>query len=122
VSTEPRPAEYSEGYGELVRAYRSYIGVSQRTMADKIGIGERSLSDIEVGRRRCPKGFINSVEKVVVEHEDAVEKLVEFAGDQGETIIEVSDDPAQEWTRSIVGRAGVTTPHIRPVLKSQQHP
>lgn len=123
MTTDLRPAEYSDGYGELVRAYRLYLGVSQRTLADKIGIGERSLSDIEVGRRRCPKGFINSVEKVVDEFDTAVETVLSSIPEDTETVLTVSDDPRQEWMRSIVGRAAVTGgPAIRPVLPAQQHP
>ena len=122
MTTASRPADYSEGFGELVRAYRLYLGVSQRTLAEKIGIGERSLSDIEVGRRRCPKGFIDSVEKVVDEFDKAVEAAVESAGSTVEVVIQVSDDPRQEWIRSVVGRAAVTSGVIRPLLVSQQHP
>lgn len=118
-----RPADYSEGYGELVRSYRMYLGVSQRTLAEKIGISERSLSDIEVGRRRCPTGFINSVEKVVDEYDQAVDALIEATpADNGEKVIEVSDDPRREWVRAVVGRAAVTKGVIRPVLASQHHP
>jgi transcriptional regulator with XRE-family HTH domain len=117
----PRPEDYSDGYGELVRAYRLYLGISQRTMSQKIGIAERSLSDIEIGRRRCPRGFINSIEQVVTAYEDEVEKLVD-ASSITEMMIEVSDDPRKEWQRAVVGRAGVTCSRIRPTLVSQQHP
>jgi transcriptional regulator with XRE-family HTH domain len=123
TTSTPVPADYSDGYGELVRAYRQYLGISQRTLSNKIGIAERSLSDIEIGRRRCPRGFINSVEKVVDEYDAAVEKLVEARGKLEEVIWEVTDDPRKEWDRAVIGRAGVVTGGvIRPVLVSQQHP
>lgn len=117
-----KPTDYSDGYGELVRAYRQYLGFSQRTMAEQIGMTERSLSDIEIGRRRCPRGFINSVEKVVDKFDKDVDRIIEAAPTDTETVLEVSDDPRQEWTRSVVGRAAVTTGTIRPVLVPQYHP
>lgn len=119
---KPRPEDYSDGYGELVRAYRYYLGFSQRTMAEQIGITERSLSDIEIGRRRCPRGFINSVEKVVEKFDQAVEHIIDAAPADTETVLEVNDDPRQEWMRAVVGRAAVDSGIIRPVLVPQYHP
>jgi transcriptional regulator with XRE-family HTH domain len=120
---KPQPEDYSDGYGELVRAYRNYLGFSQRTMAEQIGMTERSLSDIEIGRRRCPRGFIDSVQAVVDKFDKAVDVLIETCeGNPGETVVNVNDDPRQEWTRAVVGRAAVDSGIIRPVLVPQYHP
>lgn len=119
MNTISRPADYSEGYGELVRAYRLYLGVSQRTMADKIGMTERSLSDIEIGRRRCPPGFIDSVEKIVDEYDHAVDAVVKSVESLPEPTLPVSADPAREWQRAVIGRAAVTSGLLRPILEPE---
>lgn len=121
--TEQRPPEYVEGWGELIRAHRYMIGVSQRTMADKIGISERSLSDIEIGRRACPPGFLDSVEEVVAEFDEDVELAVEAAESvlgsntpNGMARFHVKPKPEGEWKRVVIGRAAVESGKIMPVL------
>lgn len=125
MTPTPRPAAYSEGYGELVRAYRYYMGVSQRTLAEKIGIGERSLADIETGRRACPPGFLDSVQKVIDRFNDTVRDLTVEADDwaathNDELVIEVNS--RDDWNRAVVGRSAYENGLIRPVLSSQRHP
>lgn len=121
MTTEERPSDYSDGYGELVRAYRYYMGISQRTLAFKIGMSERSLSDIEVERRRCPRGFINTVEKIVDKFDTDVQGVVDSVPQDTETTFTVTDHPNQEWARAVVGRAAATSGLIRPILESQRH-
>ena len=77
--TAPNPPDFTEGLGELVRAYRRYTGLSQRTFAERLGIAEKSLSDIEIGRRDTPKGFIDSCEAVVAKFDDEVERVIRQA-------------------------------------------
>lgn len=126
MTVTPRPPEYHEGYGELVRAYRVYMGISQRTLAEKMGLGERSLSDIEIGRRACPPGFLDSVQKVVDQFLDAVNMLTVRAdlevskSDETEMVVEVNS--RDDWMRAVVGRSAYETGLIRPVLASQRHP
>ena len=116
-----QPSDYSEGWGELIRAHRFFMGISQRTLADKLKMGERSLSDIEVGRRSCPPGFLSSVELVADEFDKDVEKAVSYAakadaGDDGLVPMPVSDAPEKEWQRAVIGRAAVETGTIMPTL------
>lgn len=120
----PRPADYVDGWGELIRAHRLYIGLSQRTFAQRLEMSERSLSDIEIGRRRCPPGFLDSVVAVIREFDSDVEKAVRAAADSmaGQpaeatmTPIEVSADPENEWNRVVIGRAAVKSGLAMPVL------
>lgn len=121
--TEQRPSEYVDGWGELIRAHRYMIGVSQRTMADRIGISERSLSDIEIGRRACPPGFLDSVEEVVAEFDGDVELAIEAAETvlgkntpDGRVDFHVKPTPEGEWKRVVIGRAAVESGKIMPVL------
>ena len=117
MTTAPRPAEYKDNYGELVRAYRMYLGLSQRTMAEKLGIAERSLSDIEVCRRPCPRGFIDSVEKVVDAFEADVQQMIGSLAEWANDVeVKVTDHPRQEWQRAVVARAAVESGRILPVL------
>jgi transcriptional regulator with XRE-family HTH domain len=123
MTTTQRPPDYAEGYGELVRAHRLYIGASQRTMAERIGMAERSLSDIEVGRRACPPGFIDTLDRVVGEFDDAVDTVMRSARQRTDNdghqqmAVEVSDKPNKEWDRLVMGRAAVHSKgRIVPVL------
>ena len=121
-----RPSDYQEGWGELVRAHRFYLGVSQRCLAERLSMSERSLSDIEVGRRACPPGFIDAVAALVNDFNADVEKILRsatapMAGQQSnkDTIsIEVTEEPAGEWTRQVIGRAAVQSGLLIPVRAS----
>jgi len=125
--SEKQPPEYADGWGELIRAHRAYIGVSQRTMAGKLKMTERSLSDIEVGRRACPPGFLNAVQEVSQEFYSDVVKIIKAADTTLEEAdaprdawfeLPVSDDPKQEWSRAAVARAAVEGGNIMPVMLS----
>jgi hypothetical protein len=117
-----QPSDYAQGWGELIRAHRVYIGISQRTLAGKLQMSERSLSDIEVGRRACPPGFLNAVQEVAQQFYGDVKKVTDAADDDlvassgGWFELPVSADPKQEWTRAVVARAAVENGNIMPVL------
>lgn len=110
--------------GELVRAHRKYTGLSQRAFAEKCGLKEKSLSDIEVGRRDMPDGFLDTVEKVLEEFDADVEKTIDAAAhrlkesDAVDKVVhfDVSEDPDQDWVRAVIGRAAVTSGLIVPRL------
>ena len=120
--SDKQPPEYAEGWGELIRAHRAYIGISQRTMAAKLNMGERSLSDIEVGRRSCPPGFLNAVQDVTQEFYRDVERVMSTAstwsddndGDMME--LPINDDPKREWSRAVIHRAAVESGDIMPTI------
>lgn len=120
--SELRPTVYSDNWGELIRAHRMFLGLSQRTMSEKLKIGEKSLSDIEVGRRQCPPGFLDSVELVADQFDADVESTVRLADlwsrdrDGATMDIEVSNEPGDEWKRAVVGRAAVESGRIMPIL------
>lgn len=117
--TEKRPSTYVDNWGELIRASRSYMGLSQKSLAKRIGIAEKSLSDIEVGRRDCPPGFLDTIEAIVDEFDHAVEELSKLVDGRDEVLeMTVSDDPAKEWERAVIGRAAVETRLILPILSS----
>jgi len=118
----PRPPDYRDDQGELVRAHRLYTGLSQRTFAARMRIQERSLSDIEVGRRSCPPGFIDTVAKVVDEFDADVDLAIEraesmiAANDDGTGIVTVTVSlrSRDEWQRVVLGRAAITSGVILP--------
>lgn len=119
--TTKNPQDYTAGLGELVRAHRKYTGLSQRTFAEQCGIREKSLSDIEIGRRDTPPGFLDTVEQVVSRYDNEVEATIQRAGvmvEDGHDEIEftVSTDPDDEWVRAVIGRAAVLARTIRPTL------
>ncbi|SIB68623.1 helix-turn-helix domain-containing protein [Mycobacteroides abscessus] len=124
---DKRPPDYTEGLGELIRAYRAYTGLSPRSMALKIGMGEKSLSDIEYGRRACPPGLIDSILHVLAVFERDVEKAIDVAKSSQATENEpfempVDGDPRLEWQRAVIGRAAVDSGLILPILVGDRHP
>jgi transcriptional regulator with XRE-family HTH domain len=50
LDAEPRPAEF----GDLLRRYRMVSGLTQAALAERAGLSERGLSDLERGVRRAP--------------------------------------------------------------------
>ncbi len=118
------PPEYVKGWGELIRAHRMLMGVSQRTLARRLQMSERSLSDIEVGRRNCPPGFLDAVERVVKEFDTDVDRAIRAGADSvaeqshelSRIRIEVGDTPDAEWNRAVVGRAAVEGRVLMPQL------
>lgn len=125
--TSPRPIEYTWGLNELIRAHRYYTGLSARTFAERCGIKERSLSDMEVGRRGCPMGFLDTVEKVIEDFDAEVDTAVEQAehmleGDDGVINIDISRAGADEWQRAVIGRAAVTSGLILPTIVGEHEP
>lgn len=117
--TQKNPPVYTDGLGELIRAHRRYISVSERTMAKKLGIVEKSLSDIEIGRRSCPPGFLDSVRVVIEEFEGDVNDLTARSAEMGAALdphIHVTADSEGEWHRAVIGRAAVQSGRLTPVL------
>jgi hypothetical protein len=120
--SEKQPPDYADGWGELIRAHRAYIGISQRTMAGKLKMSERSLSDIEVGRRSCPPGFLNAVQEITQQFYESVAMIRRHAdealdGTEFEFYeIPVFVDPKMEWERAVIDRASVDGGNIMPKI------
>lgn len=118
--TTPRPADYADGYGELVRAYRYYVGLTPKAMAARLDMSPLSLNDIETGRRKCAPGFITGLAKFADIFDDAVEKVVTWydkirpQGGEIKTLVSLKN----EWERQTIGRAAVQTGEIIPKLRS----
>jgi len=118
-----RPPVYEDGWGELVRAYRMYLGMSQRCLAERLSMSERSLADIEVGRRPCPPGFMDSIKAVVDDFDGDVEKIIRSVIEsraaqplkQEPISVEVTDEIGREWDRTVIGRAAVRSGLLIPV-------
>lgn len=117
------PAEYAEGLGELVRAYRKYLSVSQRCMAERLGMSERSFSDVETGRRLCPPGFLDSIRKLVGAFDSDVAHAVRAARDAAAAqeppskamTIDIGDNLDGGWAHAVLCRAAVTGGLLIPV-------
>ncbi|UYL88150.1 helix-turn-helix DNA binding domain protein [Gordonia phage Evaa] len=114
------PETYTSGLGELVRAYRQYLGITQLGMALKLGMAKRSYQRIETGQDDCPPGLIDSIETIVTAFETEVEQIIESTGSGMDIEVAVSADPRQEWHRAVVGRAATNNPHITPILVGEQ--
>lgn len=93
------PPDYASGLGETVRAYRLYMGLKQRTLAERLEMSQRSLERIENNQRACPPGFITSLDDLTSTFDNEVEAL------GGKPL----DMPAgaDEWTRAVYRRAAV---------------
>lgn len=47
--------EPSESFGQVLRRHRHAAGLSQQALAERAGLSERGISDLERGRRRMPR-------------------------------------------------------------------
>jgi DNA-binding XRE family transcriptional regulator len=47
-------AEQAVAFGELLKRYRLAVGLSQERLAERAGLSERAVSDLERGLRRAP--------------------------------------------------------------------
>lgn len=127
MSENKQPPDYADGWGELIRSHRAYIGISQRTMAKKLNMNERSLSDIEVGRRSCPPGFLNAVQEITQGFYADVRRVMAVAdtalADAEDNFefyeIPVFADPKLEWERAVISRAAVENGNIMPKLTGE---
>lgn len=124
---DKRPPEYTEGLGELIRAHRNYIGISGHSMAYRLRMKPKSLSDIELGYAACPPGFLDTILAIVEEFDREVEKAVDVAKSAKATEddlfeMPVREDPRADWQRAVIGRAAVDSGLILPILVGDRHP
>ncbi|SKN10925.1 Uncharacterised protein [Mycobacteroides abscessus subsp. massiliense] len=124
---EKRPPAYTDGLGELIRAHRNYIGISGHSMAYRLGMRPKSLSDIELGYAACPPGFLDTILGIVEEFDKDVEKAVDVAKSAQATEEEpfempVREDPRADWQRAVIGRAAVDSGVILPILVGDRQP
>lgn len=115
MTTEP--ATYTDGLGELIRAHRTYLGLSPAGMATQLGMSERSYDRIEKNQRACPPGLLDSIRALEERFEAAVDKVLDTT--DGEVEVEASSSH-HDWKRAVVGRAAVASGGgIIPRLKTQ---
>jgi len=113
--TTTKPEGYQTGLGELIRAHRLYIGLSQRAMADRLGKDRRDYQRIENGRDACPPGLMSKVEALSDLFCHQVDLIIEEAEQRKGLSLAVSNDPAAEWDRLVAGRAAVETSEDAPI-------
>lgn len=99
------PARSTAGLGELIRAYRLYLGLSQREMADRLGKARRDYQRIEKDQDRCPPGLITVIEALVDKFDEDVDVVLAEATLNGGADLTYTED--QEWERNVAGRAAV---------------
>lgn len=109
------PEGYATGVGEVIRGYRLYLGLSRNAMAIKLGVAFRSYERMEDGTRDCPPGFFDTLRAVVRDFEYAVERVLDDP--PGAPIVHPGED--NEWWRSIVARAAISSSRITPVLRDE---
>lgn len=120
----PTPETPADGYGEYVRALRVYTGLSQREMVRRIGMDRRTYQRIENEAEQCPRGFVDTMLRVVEEFDEAVETTTAAAermltGDEAMGAIHFqvdTDNDALYWERAVIGRAAVESGLIMPIM------
>lgn len=106
------PADYTDGLGEVIRAYRLYMGLSRSCMAIELGVSIRTYERIEDGARDCPPGLIDSIRTLVQNFELAVAGVLEAGITHPVVRLGVDGD----WDRAVYGRAAISDPRITPEL------
>ncbi|ABD58159.1 hypothetical protein PBI_COOPER_42 [Mycobacterium phage Cooper] len=105
----PQPTEHVYGLGELIRNFRLYIGLDQRSMALKLGKPRRDYQRIESGADKCPPGMLTAVENLVDEFDDNVARVIEAAEADPDRHVNIAVETGGqwEWERLVAGRAAV---------------
>lgn len=119
------PTTPTDGYGELIRAQRLYMGLSQRELARTIPMDRRTYQRIESGVEPCPTGFMDTMTALVdlfdIEVEQttaAAEKTIGVSSGAVHFVVLADEDPAHIWTRAVIGRAAVESGLIMPIMHS----
>jgi transcriptional regulator with XRE-family HTH domain len=133
----PKPPAPEDGHGELIRAMRLYLGLSQREISRVIPMDRRTFQRIEGGAEPCPTGFLDTMTRLVDTFDDEVEQTIEAAETIGALspenakimgkppssvhfTVSSDDDPAHLWTRAVIGRAAVESGLITPTVVSNR--
>ncbi|QHB37778.1 HTH DNA binding protein [Mycobacterium phage Imvubu] len=115
------PPEYTHGLGEVIRAHRLFIGLSQRDMAARLNRDRRDYQRIESGRDACPPGLLGAVEDLADQFAHEVEMVLDEADrrdpEDGPLPLAVVTDgnAADEWLRLVAGRAAVEATDGHPI-------
>jgi hypothetical protein len=84
-----------------VRAAREYLGFDQLTLAEALGIAERTLRRWEAAAAPIPDGVADELWKLVAHHQATVDRYVREARDTGRMLV---DDPVNGDTGARVER------------------
>lgn len=116
------PEDYTHGLGEMIRAHRLFIGLSQRDMAARLHRDRRDYQRIESGRDACPPGLLGEIEDLSDDFAHQVEMVLDEAdrrdpADGPLTLAVVTDgNAADEWLRLVAGRAAVEATQDHPIV------
>ena len=97
------PESYTYGLGLAINAYRTYTGLSQRGMAEKLAMNRRTYQRIEKDEDACPPGLLDSLAAVVDKFDDDVARIIDAAAAAGG--LELTVEPGQEWETVAAQRA-----------------
>jgi transcriptional regulator with XRE-family HTH domain len=122
------PTEPTDGYGELIRAQRLYMGLSQRELARTVPMDRRTYQRIENGTVPCPVGFLDTMIKLVDTFDTEVWQTVQtaekMAGSKSAGSVHFNvrtdEDSAHVWTRAVIGRAAVESGLIVPEARPEE--
>lgn len=127
--TTNNPPERTEGLGEMIRAMRLYIGLSQREISRTLKMDRRTYQRIENGQELCPVGFIDTMRTLTDEFDEQVDATINQAGlmvenrlagapghDDDVVHFNVTDRDDDAWTRAVIGRAAFESDLIMPML------
>ena len=122
----PQPETYAPGYGELIRAHRVYVGLSQHGMAARLNRSRRDYQRIETERDLCPPGFMTKVEAITDQFDATVDLIIAKAQQENGVKVLVTMESANaggqwEFERNAAGRAAVIAsndPEIPPITLS----
>lgn len=125
----PNPVTPTHGHGELIRAQRLYLGLSQRELARTIPMDRRTYQRIEGGVEPCPTGFLDTMALLVDRFDTEVEQTIDQADKMVKAIgqasvhfnVDTDDESDAVWSRAVIGRAavesGLIVPESQPIAE-----
>jgi transcriptional regulator with XRE-family HTH domain len=121
------PDEYTEGMGEVVKAYRTHTGLSTEAFARELRMNPRTYERIETGEpstrdrahgrtAQVPPGLFDSLEAVIHRFDRDVDTLINDLKQMGQREYIVFATLQGEWMRKVAGKASLYA-DIVPVLR-----
>lgn len=104
VASEPRPSSRNI-FGEHLRELRQAAGLTQQTLAERVGVSAAMLSHLEAGRRGASAGILTKLEEALglkAEQLEELDFIAQIAGLSPDHQRRIQVSPQPSGTRDVV--------------------